>query len=162
MRKLCLIMIALTLSVAMLATSVAPTMAASPETSKGSVKADLLHFVPSDPWNPASPPVGSVIMNTTASRRLQVSVNIDSVPNLEDWDILVMFWDLASLPSPAYLGLALDVLDTNAKGQGNAMTELDIPVQIVGDSILVAIWVAPDNSQPRNPPYAGGALVPLK
>jgi len=102
---------------------------------KGAVKVDLVEV---DVISPGPPPVtemgdvvGSVILNTTASGKLIVNVNVDTEPNLEDYDILVhvryypLPWPFPP-PPPTPLSIFDDVLDTNGKGQGNATVKVDL------------------------------------
>jgi hypothetical protein len=105
------------------------------------------------------PIVGSVILNTTANGKLQLSVDIDSVPNIQDFDVQATIIDMEDNWVDLYVW---NVLDTNAKGQGHAVANFD--VSGFEDFVLVMFGVF--NYVPLGPPdprvYAGWALVPLK
>ena len=75
------------------------------------VKVNLLELIaePNPDQSPATPPfiisegdvVGSVVLNTTASGQLLVNVNMDTEPNLVDYDVIVrVFCRNPMNPSP--------------------------------------------------------------
>ena len=76
MRRLYTILSALSLSTVMLAASAAPVLAdgPAPNPSNGAVEVDLMTWAPGPTQigHAIEPLVGSVILNTTASGRLQV------------------------------------------------------------------------------------------
>ena len=132
-------------------------LAASPvyakgENAKGAVKVDLVEVNTGPDWNV----VGSAILNTTASGKLIVNVNMDTEPNLEDYDVFIVV-RYAPLPVPPPLPLPSpdvweyfnDILNTNAKGQGNAHVQVDIDPPPTNSSIWVVVIV---REQPSPPP----------
>jgi hypothetical protein len=109
MKKL---LIALVLCIAMVGVIAGPAMAADNQ-GKGSVKLDLRDVRGTENV------VGSVILNTTASGKLNVLVNLDDPAYTDNWDVKVF----AILP----IGGEANVLNTNIQGQGNAKLSIDMP-----------------------------------
>lgn len=128
----------------------------------GSVKVDLYTWqYTGAPFGAlVEPVVGSVILNTTANGKLQLSVDIDSVPNLQDFDVQATIIDMEDNWVDLYVW---NVIDTNAKGQGHAIVNFD--VSDFEDFVLVMFGVFNYVTPPAPPDsrvYAGWALVPLK
>lgn len=133
--------------------------------AKGAVKADLTEFYGTG--QPAGPVVGSVILNTTASDSLIVVINIDAVPNLEDYDVRVHIIDKYG---PKYFFTFEDVLSTNAKGNGNAKVKVNLLDEsgdplFTGPTIGVDVVLRP-NFPNTTPCYTTNwptdVIVPLK
>jgi hypothetical protein len=120
-------------------------LAASPvyakgENAKGAVKVDLVEVGTGPDWNV----VGSAILNTTASGKLIVNVNMDTEPNLVDYDVAVLVFYSPPPPTPVpphVFQYFPDVLDTNAKGQGNAHVQVNIDPPPTNSSIWVVVVV---------------------
>jgi hypothetical protein len=148
-----------------------PVMA-TPGKAQGSVKVNLYtavwdginpnlkNYVPSDTV------VGSIIINTTANGKLNVLINIDNQPNLEDYDvrIIILEWDpkppIADPPNPP---IFKDILKTNAQGHGNAQITRAIPTTAMGDMITVQVRIAEQLPSPTGPAFlTRPATVPLK
>jgi hypothetical protein len=131
------------------------------EDAKGAVKVDLVEVL----WDygpPGGPPfivspgdvVGSAILNTTASGKLNVLVNMDTEPNLEDYDIFVsVFYSPPPFVPPSdAIGIFGDILNTNAQGQGNAQVKVDIDPPQTNSSIWVVVVVREQPTVPYTPP----------
>jgi hypothetical protein len=108
--------------------------------------------------------VGSAIINTTADGALIVLVDIDSVPNLVDYDILVGIAEDPQSTNGIWLGVGHDVLNTNAQGDGNAELKMDIPAGWSAvDSIAVMLLIRPTFLDGGPPLYGAVAVnIPRK
>lgn len=126
----------------------------------GAVKYDLMQYGP-----PLADPVGSVVLNTTANGYLIAVVNIDEMPDLDNWDVKIVV--RPSTCYGAYNEIFDDVLDTNAKGQGNATVKMQLMDYSVCnpavDEIEVIVLIRQD-IQSLTLPWAetGHVMVPLK
>lgn len=132
--------------------------------SKGAVKTDLTVYQKGSGDIPVGTVVGSAVLNSTANGILNVLVNIDSVPNMVDYDIRVWV-DRAA--NPTTYATFVDVLDTNAQGQGNASVKVDLSqFNITGAAISVIVVLRPSMALQTQPCYTtdwpNGVLVPLK
>ena len=152
MKKLLVSIVVLSLMVSL----VASPAYAQGENAKGAVKVDLVEWNSGPEWIV----VGSAILNTTASGKLIVVVNVDTEPNLEDYDVIV-FARYAPPPYPPppappppidASGVFPDVLDTNARGQGNAQVKVDIGPPQTESSIWVSVTVRQQPTDPWTPP----------
>ena len=152
------IIIAVILSLVMVSLIAVPAVAA-PDNAEGSVKVPLID-------NPgAQVVIGTVILNTTGSGKLNVLVNLDDTPMMYPWDIGVRIQGF--LP-PFH---EWDVLYTNVQGEDNVQFSINIPEGALGgDYITVGVDVGflpppipPDISLP-NPIRATTewVQVPLK
>ena len=86
-------------------------------TSKGEVKVDLVKYGTQNV-------VGSATLNTTEDGVLNVQVNMDTEPNLKDYDVVaIMVYSDPSegLGAPDKVEYFADLLDTDAKGQGSVL-----------------------------------------
>jgi hypothetical protein len=102
--------------------------------------------------------LGSVTLNTTASGKLVVVINVDSIPDLEDYDVRVHI-------NNSYKPIFEDVLSTNAKGQGNAQVKVDVS-SFSGETISVDVVLRPHFDPNGWPCYTTNwptdVVVPLK
>jgi hypothetical protein len=153
MKKIAILLV-LVLTICLIASPVS----AKGENAKGAVKADIVELLG---MNPGPPPqylfgdvVGSVIFNTTASGKLIANVNMDSAPNLEDYDVIVVVWYASPTPGSQSFFPFDDVLDTNAQGEGNALVMVDIDLSLTnGNNIWASVSVRPAPGPPPLPPY---------
>ena len=156
------VLIVLSLSLA----TVTPAMAAEPETvsSNGSVKVDLLTNYFDPPFGrPDLPKVGEVILNTTGSDRLQMLTKVDSVPDLENWDVGILWAYINTKGEEIWEWFTfIDVLKTNAEGKGNVMVKLDIPDDISGDVMVVLFGIAEDLTTSGHCDYINWTMISLK
>ena len=116
MKKLAALFIVIILAITLIATPVF----AAPGNEKGAVKGD---------WNLVTSTgevVGSVIINSTGSGKLNVLVNVDNRPDLVNWDVRVV------IKNGGHFDF-VDVLNTNAQGHGNAHVSLNIPSNILNN-----------------------------
>ena len=136
---------------------------AKSDSAKGAVKADLRYYDPAAPVG-VDPVVGSVILNTTASGSLIVVINIDTIPDLEDYDVRVHI-------NGVYKPIFVDVLSTNAKGNGNAKVKVNLldesgDPRFTGPTIGVDVVLRPSFSPNTTPCYTTNwpidVIVPLK
>ena len=160
MRKI-LVSMAAALAVVMAMAVAVPVSAAS----DGSVTADLVEVGTGPDWNV----VGSLVLNTTASGSLIVDVNVDTEPNLEDYDIVVLVYYQPPPPPPApadEVGIFEDVLSSNAQGQSNTRVSVDIDPPPVNDRVWVVVNVLEQSTSPPTPPeylnMPPPIVVPLK
>jgi hypothetical protein len=158
--------ISITLAVLMILSlslaTVAPAIAAEPETvtSNGSIKVDLLTNVSG---LPNQPKVGEVILNTTGSGRLQMLTKVDSVPNLENWDVGVLWGYVNTEGDEIWEWFTfIDVLKTNNEGKGNAIVKLDIPADVAGGVMAVLFGIGEDLTTSPHCDYINWAMMPLK
>jgi len=147
----------------LLVTLIASPVYAKGNNAKGAVKADLTVFQQDTGELPKGTVVGSVVLNTTANGDLIVVINMDAVPGIEDYDVRV--W----INYPAYAPYTFeDVLNTNAKGNGNAQVKLSLEESVYNaDNVKVSVVLRPYFS-----PYLGtpcyttnwpvDVIVPLK
>ncbi len=154
MKKLILLALVLTLALSLVAV---PVFAKS-ENANGAVKADLTyHKTPIPPGEDAV--VGTVILNTNASGKLIVVINIDTIPNLEDYDARIHI-------NGTYKPIFEDVLSTNAKGNGNAQLKVDVS-EFSGETIGVDVVLRQSFSPAGTFPcyttnWPTDVIVPLK
>lgn len=150
------------------------SVSAQGESANGAAHVNLVEVV----INPGPPitiengdAVGSVLLNTTADRKLIVNLNMDTKPNLEDYDIIInVFYTPPPLPptplgTPDIVEIFPDKLDTNSKGQGNVQVQLDINPPPTNDMIWVIVNVREGPTDPPTPPayrLEEPAVVPLK
>jgi len=141
-----------------------PTKARS-DNARGAVKADLTYYDPAAP-DGVDPVVGSVILNTTASGSLIVVINMDTIPDLDDYDVRVHITDD---DGPKVYFTFEDVLSTNRKGNGNAQVKVNLLDEdgdplFTGQTIGVDVVLRP--SFPGTPCYTTDwptdVIVPLK
>ncbi len=163
MKKLVVFTLVLALAVSLVAV---PVYAKS-ENAKGAVKADLTVYEQGDGDLTKDTVMGSVILNTTASGSLIVVIKIDAVPNLDDYDVRVHI----NRSSPNYINpIFEDVLNTNAKGNGNAQVKVNLLDEnggplYSGETIRVRVVLRP--SFPNTTPsyttnWPTDVIVPLK
>lgn len=159
--------IVFSLVLAIMISLVGITVEAKSDSAKGAVKADLTYYDPAAPPE-VDPVVGSVILNTTASGSLIVVINIDAVPNLEDYDVRVHIIDKYG---PKYFFTFKDVLSTNAKGNGNANVKVNLldengDPRFTGSTIGVDVVLRPSFDPNGTPCYTTNwptdVRVPLK
>ncbi len=140
---------------------------AKSDSAKGAVKADLRYYDPAAP-DGVDPVVGSVILNTTASGSLIIVINIDTIPDLEDYDVRVHIIDEYG---PKYFFTFEDVLSTNAKGNGNAKVKVNLldesgNPRFTGPTIGVDVVLRSSFSPNTTPCYTtnwpNDVIVPLK
>lgn len=160
-----LVVFALVLAI-MISLAAIPVYAKS-DSAKGAVKADLTYYKPAAPPG-VDPVVGSVILNTTASGSLIVVIKIDAVPNLDDYDVRVHI----NRGSLNYINpIFEDVLNTNAKGNGNAQVKVNLLDEngdplYSGETIRVRVVLRPSFDPNTTPCYTTNwptdVIVPLK
>jgi len=150
MKKMGILFLVFVLTTCLFASSVY----AKGDSAEGAVEVDLVQWQTGPNWNV----VGSVILNTTANGKLVVNLNMDTVPNLEDYDIVVAvryypppYIPISDYP-PNILETFSDVLDTNAKGKGNVNVKVDIDPPIGNSNVWVIISVSEQASGPSIPP----------
>ena len=118
------------------------------------MKADLVE------WGSNGDIVGKVILNTTASGNLEVLVNMDTEPNLEDYDVIVVvrYYSPPYSPPPGsppdVYERFPDILHTDTDGHGNAHVSVGINPPPTDSSIWVTIRVRelPPPPPPPTPP----------
>jgi hypothetical protein len=119
---------------------------AAGENAQGAVKVDLVGVGTAPDWNV----VGSAMLKTTSSGELTVDVNMDTEPNLEDYDVVaIVRYYPPPYPQPSpfdVLGYFEDVLNTNAQGQGNTHVELVIDPPPTNSSIWAVVAVREEPS----------------
>jgi len=159
MKKLVLFALVLAIMISLVAI---PVYAKS-DSAKGAVKADLTYYDPAAP-DGVDPIVGSVILNTTASGSLIVVINLDTIPDLEDYDVRVHI-------NGVYKPIFEDVLSTNAKGNGNAQVKVNLldengDPRFTGPTIGVDVVLRPSFNPNTKPCYTTNwptdVIVPLK
>ena len=157
MKKLAVFALVLALAVSLVAV---PVYAKS-DNAKGAVKADLAEYFGG---GSSGDVVGSVILNTTASGMLIVVINMDTIPNLEDYDVRVHI-------NGVYKPIFEDVLNTNANGNGNAQVKVNLldengDPRFTGPTIGVDVVLRPSFSPNTTPCYTtnwpADVIVPLK
>ena len=158
-------LIVFSLVLAIMISLVGITVEAKSDNAKGAVKADLTVFYGTG--QPAGPVVGSVILNTTASGSLIVVINIDTIPDLEDYDVRVHINRGPDVHNPIFE----DVLSTNAKGNGNAQVKVNLLDEtgdpcFTGPTIGVDVVLRSSFSPNTTPCYTTNwptdVIVPLK
>ena len=111
--------------------------------------------------------VGALVLNTRASGKLIAHVNMDTEPNLEDYDVIIHVFYSPPAPGPVpghVTGVFPDVLNTSARGRGDAQAEVDIDPSQTNDSICIIVVVIEDVAVPP-PAYLDmppPVRVPLK
>ena len=156
------ITLAVLMTLSLCLATVTPAMAAEPETvsSNGSVKVELLTNIGG---LPNQPKVGEVILNTTGSDRLQMLTKADSVPDLENWDVGILWAYINTKGEEIWEWFTfIDVLKTNAEGKGNVMVKLDIPDDISGDVMVVLFGIAEDLTTSGHCDYINWTMISLK
>jgi hypothetical protein len=135
------IIIAVILSLVMVSLIAVPAVAA-PDNAQGSVKVPLID-------NPgAQVVIGTVILNTTGSGKLNVLVNLDDTPVMLPWDIGVR---IEGFLPPYHVW---DVLYTNVQGEDNVQFSIDIPEEALGGE-YITVGVDVGFLPPPQPPLPG-------
>ena len=161
-------LIVFALVLAIMTSLVAIPVYARSDSARGAVKADLTVYQQGGGDLTKDTVVGSVILNTTASGKLIVVINIDAVPNLEDYDVRVHI----NRGSQNYINpIFEDVLNTNAKGNGNAQVKVNLLDEngdplYSGETIRVRVVLRPSFDPNTTPCYTTNwptdVIVPLK
>ena len=151
MRK---ILLSLAIALTMVIALAAPATAAS----NGSVKVDLVKVGTGPDWDV----VGSLVINTTESGKLNVEVNVDTEPNLVNYDVVVCVCYRVPPATPDVTSAFQDVLNTNAIGQGNTHVSVDINPPLINDRVWVIVWVSAGSGPPEYFNVPPPIYVPLK
>lgn len=160
MKKVAVLLLVLVLTISLVTSPVF----AQDENAKGVVKANLLGGT-----YPNWYVVGSVILGITPDGKLIVNVNMDTEPDLEDYNVGVVVWysPTGTPPGPPeeadFREIVEDVLDTNATGQGNVQVQLYVDPPTTYGSIWVRVYVREDLPAPGTvPEYRSGYPTPIK
>jgi hypothetical protein len=151
------ILIALALCLILVGVMTVPVMA-DPDNKQGAIKCDLKT---APITSPEAKIVGSVILDTTASGEINILINIDTEPDLEDYDVMVVYWT----PDKIWHKIltAEDVLDTNANGHGNVQLKADIPENYPYQKYVLTVFLGPSFPSPLpGYKYGGGGILPVK
>jgi hypothetical protein len=154
MRK---ILLSLAIALTMVIALTAPATAAS----NGSVTVALVKMGTGPDWDV----VGSLVLNTTGSGKLNVDVNVDIEPDLADYDVVILVFYRVSQPPPAPPDVATvfrDVLNTNTTGQGNAHVSVDINPPPANDCVWVIVLMSAGLGSPEYSNMPPSIEVPLK